>query len=179
MIVCNHCESPPDEDGLCNGLCYSCFVLLEEQVSTCSSCSSSDDESYEADDIFVCSACGADPDENGLCRGLCGRCFLQQDTETAVDWSVMEECDVSRVVVGCFSDASLRDTDSDQHIDMVQCIWHELMDIADIQSADLDAMVYSVEEMLDQLPVGYYAGGRRELLDVFIELMTMFTSWSV
>jgi hypothetical protein len=93
--------------------------------------------------------------------------------------SVMEECDVSRVVVGCFSDASLRDTDSDQHIDMVQCIWHELMDIADIQSADLDAMVYSVEEMLDQLPVGYYAGGRRELLDVFIELMTMFTSWSV
>jgi hypothetical protein len=177
--VCNHCESPPDEDGFCDGLCYSCFVLLEEQVSTCSSCSSSDGESYEADDIFVCSACGADPDENGLFCGLCSRCFLQHYTEPAVDWSVMEESDVSRVVVGCFSDASLRDTDSDQHIDMVQCIWHELMDIADIQSADLDAMVYSVEEMLDQLPVGYYAGGRRELLDVFIELMTMFTSWSV
>ena len=54
--VCNHCKSPPDEDGFCNGLCYSCFVLLdhEEQVSTCtcSSCSSSDDESYEAGDIF-------------------------------------------------------------------------------------------------------------------------------
>jgi hypothetical protein len=177
--VCNHCESPPDEDGFCDGLCYSCFVLLEEQVSTCSSCSSSDGESYKADDIFVCSACGADPDENGLSRGLCNHCFLQHYTEPAVDWSVMEECDVSRVVVGCFSDASLRDTDSDQHIDMVQCIWHELMDIADIQSADLDAMVYSVEEMLDQLPVRYYAGGRRELLDVFIELMTMFTSWSV
>ena len=177
--VCNHCESPPDEDGFCDGLCYSCFVLLEEQVSTCSSCSSSDGESYKADDIFVCSACGADPDENGLSRGLCNHCFLQHYTEPAVDWSVMEEPDVSRVVVGCFSDASLRDTDSDQHIDMVQCIWHELMDIADIQSVDLDAMVYSVEEMLDQLPVRYYAGGRRELLDVFIELMTMFTSWSV
>ena len=25
--VCNHCESPPDEDGLCNGLCYSWFCL--------------------------------------------------------------------------------------------------------------------------------------------------------
>ena len=39
-------------------------------------------------------------------------------------------------------------------------------------------MEYSVEEMLDQLPVGYYAGGRRELLDVFIELLEMFTSWN-
>ena len=90
-----------------------------------------------------------------------------------------QECDVSRVVDRCFSDASLRDIDSDQHVDMSQCTWHELMDTADIPSADLDTMVHSVEEMLDQLPVRYYAGGRRELSDVFIELLRMFTSWSV
>ena len=85
---------------------------------------------------------------------------------------------MSRVVVGCFSDAYLRDADSDQHIDMVQCIWHELKNITDVQSVDLDAMIYSVEDLLDQLPDGYCAGGRRELLDVFIELLEMFTSWN-
>ena len=93
------------------GLCYSCYVLLEDQVSICSSCSSSDDESDEAGDIFVCAACGAAPDENGLCHGLCGCSFPHQDTEAArVDWAVMEEYDVSRV-------ASLGDTTIDQHID--------------------------------------------------------------
>jgi hypothetical protein len=175
--VCNCCEAPPDEDGFCRGLCFSCFVKYEDQLST-SSCSS-DDESDEANDILVCSACDAVSDENGFCHGLCYDCFLQQDTENnRFDWSVLEEQDVSRVVVGCFPDAYLRDADSDQHDDMVQCGLLELKNIIDVQSVYLDAMVYSVEDLLDQLPDGYCAGGRREQLDVFIELLEMFTSWN-
>ena len=133
---------PPDEDGFCNDLCYSCFILLEEQVSP-SNCSS-DGESDKANDILVCCACEAVSDENGFCNSLCYDCFLQQDTEnTRFDWSVLKEQDVSRVVVGCFSDAYLRDADSDQHDDMVRCGWLELKNIAIVQSVDLDAMIDS------------------------------------
>ena len=84
---------------------------------------------------------------------------------------------MSRVVDGCFSDAYLRDADSDQHADMVQCVWLELKNVTDVQSVDLDAMINSVEDLLEQLSDGYYTGGRRELLDAFIELLGMFTSF--
>ena len=95
----NCCEAPPDEDGFCRGLCFSCFVKYEDQLST-SNCSS-DDESDEANDILVCSACDAVSDENVFCHGLCYNCFLQQDTKnTRFDWSVLEEmCHALSLVV--------------------------------------------------------------------------------
>ena len=98
MVVCNCCGEPPDEDGFYRDLCYSCFVVHEEHKEQ-SSTSSSDDESDEANDILMggAHACGAAPDENGLCRGLCYNCFLQQNTR--IDYSVMEESDVSHVIV--------------------------------------------------------------------------------
>ena len=83
----------------------------------------------------------------------------------------MQEHHVSRVVVGCFSGASFGGTGSDQHDDMVMCVWDELVQATDAQSVDIDEMINLVGEGLVQLPGGCCAGGRRVLLDASVELL--------
>ena len=180
--LCTACGSKPDEDGYCDGICYSCYLSLhdlDEQLPN----SQDDETAYDAalHSATACGACGIEA-AGDLDDGICSSCQqeLEKPTTGCAIWKQLTKEKVSELILQLCSTGSVAEPGSYANlkvVDGVLCVMSKLDTTKnEFWHTTTAALVQSLQAITDDVLPTQYA--EEELEVVFFTLLTEFSGWT-